>query len=236
MARGINGQNIFEDEEDKERYISTMERYKKEHNFELYAYCLMNNHIHLLIKENKIEVAKIMKCIGTSYVYYYNWKYERNGHLFQDRYKSETVEEEPYLLTVYRYILNNPVKAKLCVKAEDYKWSSNKDINKSETSDVGFIFKLFNEDSQKAKEEIIKFINQANDDNCLEYEENYRLTDEKATAIIKKLSKIKNLNDIQKLSYENKKKLIARLKEIDGLSIRQIVRLTMLSKYMVENS
>ncbi len=84
----------------------------------------MGNHIHLLLKEEKEELGIIMRRIGSSYVYWYNWKYKRCGHLFQDRYKSEAVEDERYLLTVLRYIYQNPLKAGLVKDIGAYKLSS----------------------------------------------------------------------------------------------------------------
>ncbi|WP_198543854.1 transposase [Petroclostridium xylanilyticum] len=84
----------------------------------------MNNHIHLLLKEGKEAISQAMKRIGASYVYWYNMKYERYGHLFQDRYKSEKVEDDKYLLTVLRYIHQNPIKAGIVEEAIKYKWSS----------------------------------------------------------------------------------------------------------------
>ena len=71
----------------------------------------MGNHVHLLIQEgNETTLGDVFRHIGSAFVYWYNIKYERVGHLFQDRYKSEPVEDEAYLLTVFRYILMNPVK------------------------------------------------------------------------------------------------------------------------------
>ena len=75
----------------------------------------MNNHVHIVIKQGKDEISRIMKRINTSYATYYNKKYERVGHVFQDRYKSEAIiGSERYLLTAIRYIHNNPVKAGIC--------------------------------------------------------------------------------------------------------------------------
>jgi len=73
----------------------------------------MGNHVHLLIKEGKEVLSNTMKRIGASYVHWYNWQYNRKGHLFQDRYKSEAVEDDAYFLTVLRYIHQNPLKAGL---------------------------------------------------------------------------------------------------------------------------
>jgi len=125
--RGINRQRIFEDDEDDEdyeRFIETLKSYKALSGYEIYAYCLMGNHFHLLLKVGKEDLELVVKRIAGSYVYWYNLKYGRCGHLFQDRYKSEVVEEDPYLLTVIRYIHQNPIKAGLCNCVSEYKYSS----------------------------------------------------------------------------------------------------------------
>ncbi len=124
MLRGINRQQIFEDDEDYKKMLQTIADYKDKCSYQIYAYCLMPNHIHLLIKEGKEDLGVAFKRIGASYVYWYNMKYERYGHLFQDRYKSEKVEDDKYLLTVLRYIHQNPIKAGIVEEAIKYKWSS----------------------------------------------------------------------------------------------------------------
>jgi REP element-mobilizing transposase RayT len=112
--RGINRQIIFEDKEDNERFLETLKTGKSKSGFNLYAYCLMGNHLHLLVKVEKEDLEMIIKRIAGSYVYWYNLKYRRCGHLFQDRYKSETIEDDAYLLTVIRYIHQNPLKSCIC--------------------------------------------------------------------------------------------------------------------------
>lgn len=110
MLRGINGQIIFEEDYDKKKFIETIKTYKAISGYKIFAYCLMSNHIHLLIKVEIEDLDLIIKRIAGSYVYWYNWKYKRTGHLFQDRYKSEPVEDDEYFLTVVRYIHQNPMK------------------------------------------------------------------------------------------------------------------------------
>ena len=83
----------------------------------------MENHVHLLIRDPDGSCPVFMKKMGVGYVRYYNGKYERIGHLFQDRYKSEIITDDAYLLSAFRYILNNPEKAGIC-RAESYPWSS----------------------------------------------------------------------------------------------------------------
>ena len=80
-------------------------------NYILYAYCLMSNHIHLLIREREDNIGMAIKRIASSYVYYYNHKYSRDGHLFRERFKSEPVNDIAYFITLLRYIHQNPVKA-----------------------------------------------------------------------------------------------------------------------------
>ena len=82
ILRGINRQIIFEDSEDYTRFIETLDRYKTVSGYKVFAYCFMSNHIHMLIKTEKEELDLIMKRIACSYVYWYNSKYYRNGHLF----------------------------------------------------------------------------------------------------------------------------------------------------------
>ena len=90
----------------------------------LYAYCLMPNHIHLLIKESQEGIGSVIKRIAISYASYFNHKYQRIGHLFQDRFKSEPVDDMNYFITLIRYIHQNPVAAGITSNVEDYVWSS----------------------------------------------------------------------------------------------------------------
>ncbi len=124
MLRGVNRQQIFEDEEDSVCFLDILAECKQISEFELYAYCLMGNHVHLLLKVQNEPLEQIMKRITTRYVYWFNAKYERSGHLFQDRFRSEPVENEQYLLTVLRYIHQNPVKSGICHAVADYEYSS----------------------------------------------------------------------------------------------------------------
>lgn len=113
MLRGINRQQIFEDDEDFEKFLWVLKDVKQLSRFKLYGYCLMGNHIHLLLKPENEPLELIFRRIGSKYVYWYNLKYQRTGHLFQDRFKSEPVENISGFFVVLRYIHQNPVKAKV---------------------------------------------------------------------------------------------------------------------------
>ncbi len=224
MLRGINKQEIFEDREDYSKFLETLNKYKAISEYKVFAYCLMSNHIHLLLKVEKEDLDLIIKRIGGSYVYWYNWKYKRNGHLFQDRFKSEPVEDDAYLLTVVRYIHQNPLKAGLCKNIDDYKYSSyNEYIGNPIIIDSDFCFGIIN------KEQFVDFHKEDNQDNCLEIEENnFRLTDDEARQILQKVSKCKTINEFQALPTLKKEKYLKLLRS-KGLSIRQISRLTGIS-------
>ncbi|MEA1962554.1 MAG: transposase [Bacillota bacterium] len=124
VQRGNERKNIFWCDEDKGRFLEKLAKAREKYNFLIYAYCLMDNHLHLLIYDNGNDISQIMKSINVSYVMYFNRVYQRCGHLFQDRFKSELVLDDPYLLEVSRYIHNNPVKAGMVKKPAEYKWSS----------------------------------------------------------------------------------------------------------------
>jgi len=222
MLRGINQQQIFEESEDYERFLQIIKDCKAISEFKLYAYCLMGNHIHLLLKEEKEPIEQIMKRISGRFVYWYNIKYQRNGHLYQDRFKSETVEENEYFKTVIRYIHQNPIKANLCKRVCDYKYSSYQEFyNDSDLIDKEFVLDVI------PLEIFEEFNNTIIKDNCLDIDEKsvVRVTDEQAGRIIYKYSKCRSVAEFQNLSTKQRDKCLLKLRE-SGLSIRQISRLT----------
>ena len=230
MLRGINQQQIFEDEEDCEKFIQILRECKAVSGFKLFAYCLMGNHIHLLIKPEQEPLEQVFKRIGGRYVYWYNIKYQRVGHLFQDRFKSEPVEDDSYFLTVIRYIHQNPVKAGICKEIEDYKYSSYREYQQElGLVDTDFIYSML------SKKEFERYNHESNTDKCLEMENvlKIRVTDEQAKEIIESISRCKTIANFLKLDSKSQDEFIVKFKE-KGLSIRQISRLTGISKGMVE--
>lgn len=221
MLRGINKQVIFEDEEDNFKFLETLKKYKAISGYKIFAYCLMSNHVHLLLKIEKEDIDLIIKRVASSYVYWYNWKYKRNGHLFQDRFKSEPVENDSYFLTVVRYIHQNPLKAGVCKSIDGYNFSSyNEYVKKADLVDTDFCLGIID------KEQFLDFNNEYNEDVCLEIEkDNFRLTDDEAREIIFKISKCRTITQFQNLNIDKRDKCL-KLLRVNGLSIRQISRLT----------
>jgi REP element-mobilizing transposase RayT len=229
MLRGINKQRIFEDKQDYQKFLNILKETKEISDYDLYSYCLMSNHIHLLIKETEVELGEIFKRFGAKFVYWYNYKYSRTGHLFQGRFKSEVVETDSYLLTVLRYIHQNPRKANLVKSISNYPWSSyNEYIGNKNICDTQFILEIFSKNKSEALSEFVKFNNQTNNDLCLDLRENNRVNDSEAEEIIKKISKFKSPTFIQNVNDIERDKIIKKCKN-NGLSIRQIQRLTGIS-------
>ena len=135
VSRGVDQALIFYDEHDYKKFISYLEIFCKEFNTSIHSYCLMNNHIHLLVETKKANLSDFMRRLLGDYAMYFNHKYLRVGHLFQGRYKSSLLDNDNYLLEVSRYIHLNPCKAGIINHPELYKWSSMKDfINRNEKS------------------------------------------------------------------------------------------------------
>ena len=233
MIRGINRQSIFEDDEDCEKFFQTLKSYKEKCGYQIYAYCFMGNHIHLLLKVGADPLEQIMRRICGSYVYWFNRKYERVGNLFQDRFKSEPVENDAYLLTVVRYIHQNPIQAGIIKDISKYKWSSYNDyIEIKGLIDTTFVYSLFDEDKKTAADLFKKYMNELQEDNCLEMEDKHRVTDQSARELIKKTYGLTSSQAIQGLEARKRDAILKNLKE-KGLSIRQIERLTGINRGVI---
>jgi putative transposase len=125
IQRGNNRCDIFRADEDYHRYLSWLDDSCKKHRCDIHAYVLMTNHVHLLATPHNLNsISKTLQSLGRRYVRYFNRKYDRTGTLWEDRYKSTLIDSDRYLLTCYRYIELNPVRAGLAKHPADYYWSS----------------------------------------------------------------------------------------------------------------
>jgi len=163
IQRGNERKSLFLSDNDRSQFIETLERMKKKYNFLLYAYCLMDNHVHLLIGDNGNDISRLIKSINISYAHYFNRTYRRCGHLFQDRFRSELVDNDRYLLEVSRYIHNNPVRAGIVKEPPEYRWSSY-NIYTGRVKDIyglidkGRILCIFSSNRVKAVKEYIDYV------------------------------------------------------------------------------
>jgi REP element-mobilizing transposase RayT len=235
ILRGINKQIIFEDDEDHEMFLKTLKQYKSQSQYKLLAYCLMGNHVHLLLKTEKEELGQIFRRIGASYVYWYNHKYNRTGHLFQDRYKSEVVETDAYLFAVLRYIHQNPIKAGIVNKLEEYTWSSYAEylrLTNDQYVDQDFVLNLFDENRSKAIDDFKVFNETKTDEECLDIRERRTISDQEAIKLIKKKYAVTSSRELNHFEGKKRTKCLKFLLK-KGLSERQIARITGISRYIV---
>ena len=126
LARGVDGREIFVDEQDNRDFLRTILEVKSETPFSILAYCLMGNHFHFAIKVGDTGLSRIMQRILTTYVRGFNARHDREGHLFQARFKSLLCLDDAYLVALIRYIHMNPVRAALVLKPSDWPWSSHR--------------------------------------------------------------------------------------------------------------
>lgn len=127
IVRGNQKQRVFIEEEDYKRYLRLLEKYKIKYRFELYGYCLMPNHIHLILDPREPhDLTKTMQGLNLSYSIWFNSKYEKVGHLWQDRFKSMIIQKDKYLIACINYIEANPVRGGIAKDLIGYRWSSYK--------------------------------------------------------------------------------------------------------------
>lgn len=211
ITQGINKSYIFERSEDIKFYLRMMKKLSKEQEVKILAYCVMNNHTHMLVKTNQTKkMSKFMQRLNTTYGIYYNQKYNRVGYVFRNRYKSEGIYNEKHLYNCVRYIYNNPVKAGICSQAKEYQYSNYKELNSK--------YKEINENLIDE----YSFIDIEDD--------NLRKSENVIKEILRKYNK--NLDDI----WKNKKELkefITILKKKEGISLRKIADELKLSRESV---
>ena len=245
MMRGINHQNIFEDEEDNYQFINTLDRMRVRYDDEgnpcgsnctYYAYCLMSNHFHLLIREREESVGETVKRIASSYVYYYNRKYSRDGHLFKERFKSEPVNDMAYFTVLLRYIHQNPVKAGIVERVKDYEYSSWGEYDGS----VEPVFQICDTRTVLNRipfQDLEELVNDPLDDDvqCLEIEKLLfsRPSDDQVWQLIKDKTGATSSTAFQQLTDEIKRDILRQLKD-SGASHRQLERLTGVGRGLIQ--
>ena len=244
MMLGINHQSIFEEQEDYYKFLNTLEMMAQSYepdgtpsgrNYILYAYCLMSNHIHLLIREREDTIGMAIKRIASSYVYYYNHKYSRDGHLFRERYKSEPVNNMAYFVTLLRYIHQNPVKAGMVKKVQDYEFSSWHEYEDKHSTffplcDTRTVLKRisYNELNDLVNDPL------SDDVSCLDIEDvsKGRPSDDQVMLLIKEKTGATNSSAFQQLPDEIRRSVLIELKGRRA-SLRQLERLSGIGKSMI---
>ena len=225
VARGTGRQIIFENDADHEEFLRLLQAEAEADVFELYAWCLMSNHVHLLVHATLEELALRMRHLLSCYARYFNNNTGRVGHLFQDRFLSEPVNDDAYLLTLIRYIHQNPVKAGIA-DVDQYKWSSYREyLRGGGICDVRFPLAVFG-----SLEEFERLHRSPPETNAAFLDISRRrpawaLSDEDAVIYASDLLGGIGLDTLKALPTKERDRHLAELKH-GGLSIRQIARLT----------
>lgn len=242
VLRGINKQEIFHDSHDYLQFLKIIKTVHADSGFQIISFCLMNNHVHLSLLEETADISLVMKRIGVSYAVYYNRKYARIGHLFQDRFRSERVEDERYLLTVTRYIHRNPVKAGIVERAEDYEWSSARTYAFRHSIaglriNTDIVMSLFGSNANEALKQYRTFMADNDEyDRSLEFDEESRLSNEELLLRIQCLLGGLSINELQMLSKGERDSKLRLIKELGGCTLRQIAEVTGISKSVLQRA
>lgn len=236
MLRGINRQDIFEDQEDYMQFISCLRsllsRFDERGNSlpplcSFYAYCLMSNHVHLLIREREESIGETIKRLGVSYSHYYNKKYERTGHLFQDRFKSEPVNNVNYFAILLRYIHQNPLKAGIVKDLGDYPWSSWREYCNHLPKEICICSKdaVLHRIPIADLEALVK--QPLDEQHILDFDNDGRFafTDDDIRVFLNEKYGIENPKELQNLSKDQRDGMLNALCDL-GATIRQTARLT----------
>jgi REP element-mobilizing transposase RayT len=232
MLRGIDQGQLFYDDKDRSAFMERLEKSKESYGFCLCAYCLMANHVHLLIREGEFGLPLSMKSVATSYARYFNARYDRTGYLFQGRYKSEPVETDAYLLELARYIHNNPVKVGEPIGS----WTSYDEYaDTARIIDSQVLLSLFGDDDVKARQLFLEFLVEPTDGAYVPPlgETLGRIRDAEAIEIIRRDGGVSSPLGIKGMEKDERDRVLTRLRG-EGISIRQLSRLTGISKGVIQ--
>ena len=237
ILKGIDNQDVFYDDQDRYVFLENILRSQKKYKYSVFAYCLMNNHIHMIIQVDDSLLSKAIQSLTIRYVYYFNKKYDRVGPFVRNRFKSKKVESKNYFLKVCRYVHRNPEKANI-EKTEKYKWSSYNDyISGKGITKTDVLLYYFNNNIN----DFIKFTLQNETleeiSNVADYEIISKLTDEQLVKIIKERFNLSSFEEVPKFikdySKEDKEKAIRSIDKISGTNPRQISRVIRINKKLI---
>lgn len=240
VLRGNDRQDVFLDDEDKVKMMQILNEKKQDNAFFLFSFCILHNHIHLILRENEDDVSRILKRAATSFAFYFNNKYGKSGRVFQDRFKSEAIENGHMLLEAIRYVHRNPLKNEIR-KLDEYKWSSYQEYlyNAEGITDRKEILTLFSNDEVKALKNFEEFTNMEGKEEFLDIADEKEINNSNAYQYIKKFlnNTALALEDLKK--PENKKVrdlVILYLLNSSNLSRRRIAEILGINRETVRKA
>lgn len=238
VGKGVGSQIVFEEDGDRVAFLDLLKRHLVEAGADLYVWCLMDNHYHLLVHAKLDQLSRCMKLLGSSYALGFNAKHGRTGHLFQDRFKSEPVDDDARLLSTVRYIHRNPEQAGMCSYAS-YRWSSYGEYaGEPRLCETGFVLDAFG-----SLDEFALFHRSRESERCLDIDmvrsASRSMPDAQAiVAASEALGKIGTgigLDQVKVLGKAERNAALRALKRA-GLSIKQIERMTGVNRGAVQRA
>ena len=225
VQKGAGGQILFESDFDRLRYLKILDNCLDNSKCTLYAWCLMSNHVHLLIRSELEQLSYVMHGIGTSYAMYFNTRHGHDGPVFQDRFYSEPVETDEHFLAAIRYIHNNPMVVGIG-KPWSYNWSSYWEyINKPQRTETSFALDILG-----GVKEFEHFSEQPDTfQSTIDHEIRTRLDDESAYRIAKEIFLPLKPREIKLVAIDERRKLLEKLRDA-GIGVSQASRITGLGK------
>ncbi len=225
ILRGVNQQVIFEEPADYYKFLSVMDYCKKKYGFSLHAYCLMSNHVHLLMTIDLDLMSSVFQSFGSIFVKWYNMKYRRTGYLFQDRFSSFPVNTLSYFLNSIQYIHDNPMKAGACRFPTEYPWSSCKCYYGTEDP---LVDTELADEVMESRANLLHFFSVNKNEIKEEDLKDMRMVpagfiDEEALLMFQTITECRSPSDFQHLPRKNRNDLIEVLVK-NGLSQRQVAR------------
>ncbi len=228
ITRGNQKQSVFKDSTDFQKYLQLLTIYKNRTNCRIFAYVLMNNHVHLLIETQDIPLSKIMQGLNQTYTMHYNRRFRTVGHLFQGRYKAILCDREAYLLKLLKYIHLNPIRAKIAESFEAYPWSSHHAyIGKSNPLaivDTDQVLRMFSENKARSRRKYQEFMRE---EETLEKSEVYATIDQRVQGDDSFVEQVRTLADKPVESGRKKKErslnqIMTVIENTTGVSLEQL--------------
>lgn len=225
MLRGVDRMVIFRENDDRYMFLNLLRQQASE-DFKVYCYCLMTNHIHLLLESPCL--SQHIRRIATSYAMWFNNKYGRCGHLFQDRFKSEIIETENYLLQCFRYILQNPVKAGICQYPSQYSWNSYSCYFNSENT---FIFTKFLDFFFNSKQDLNEFLAEKTIISFMDMPETVKPSDQEIRELLQKELNGKTMRELEKATQ---KQILRKIIDTTNTRPKQLTKITGISLGIIQ--
>lgn len=233
--RGNGKQLLFEDDEDRKRLLSLVRSSVLRFNIKLIAWCLMGNHVHLVVSDPDDNVSEAMHLVMSCYATWYNRRHGHVGHVFQDRFSSAPILSDEYLLDAIRYVHFNPQKAGICL-FDEYRWSSHLDYVERDpaiaTVDLAFVRFAF------PRVRDYQVFMSASNGVVVRPPTGGRIDEDEALDVglsLIRSSGLSELSDVKALDKVKRNEILAAMRRA-GLSIRQIQRLTGVGEWSIRKA